>query len=138
MGTSSSLPGYGERYLHHMNLNVLIPNFIGALLLAIGVHNELQWRQRLRGHASIIGRVTHLHPDEDGDCYPEIEYSFGGETRRFRSNYSIGPTPFIGETVKVIVDSRGENAEYFTNKTRWYYTTIPIVAGVAALAIGLL
>ena len=121
-----------------MSLDVVLPTAIGVLLFALGLHNELQWRRRLRNHLSITGRVIDLHPDGDGDCYPEIEYEFCGQTRKFRSAYSIMPTPFIGETVMIIVDNVGENAEYFTIKTRWYFTLIPVVAGVVALAIGLL
>ena len=119
-----------------MGLNVLLPIAIGGLLLGIGLRNELEWRRRLRHHLSITGRVIGLHPDDDGDCYPEIEYDFCGQTRKFRSAYSLLPTPFIGESVTIIVDNVGENAEYFTKKTRWYFTLIPIVAGVVALAIG--
>jgi hypothetical protein len=106
-----------------MNLNVILPTTIGVILLALGTHNELQWRHRFRNHVSLTGRVINLHPDDDGDCYPKIEYEFGGRQKRFRSSYSILPTPFIGETVKIVADHLGENAEYFTKKTRWYFTT---------------
>lgn len=121
-----------------MNLDVILPTTIGVLLLALGFHNELQWRQRLWDHVTLTGSVVDLHPDDDGGCFPEIEYAFDGQLRRFRTAYSIPPNPFIGESVKIIADRNGENPEYFTKKTRWCFTVIPIVAGLVSLAIGLL
>jgi hypothetical protein len=121
-----------------MNLDVILPTTIGVLLLMVGAHNEFQWRRRLWNHVSLTGRVMDLHPDDEGDCYPEIEYEFLGQRKSFRSSYSIMPTPFIGESVKIVANHFGEDAEYLTKRTRWYFTTIPIVAGLASLAIGLL
>lgn len=120
-----------------MNLDVLIPTTVGVLLLAVGAHNELQWRRRLWNHVALTGRVVGLHSDGDGGCFPEIEFEFAGRKKKFRSAYSIGPTPFVGDSVKIIAEPDGENAEYFTNKSRWYFTAIPVVTGLACIAIAL-
>ena len=119
-----------------MNPEVIIPTTIGILLLALGAHNEISWRRRLWDCVTVTGRVVDLVPDDDGDCYPEIEYSLNSQLRRFRSAYSVSPTPYIGEAVKVFADVRGDNAEYYTKKTRWSFTVIPVVAGLIAVAIG--
>lgn len=119
-----------------MTPEVLILTTLGILLLALGVHNEISWRRRLRDRVTVTGHVVDLVPDDDGDCFPEIEFEFGSQLRRFRSAYSLSPTPFIGEAVKVVTDCHGEDAEYLTTKTRWSFTVIPVVAGLIAILIG--
>src|SRR5690606_17905354 len=98
-----------HRSLQTMNLDVILPTTIGILLLMVGAHNEFQWRRRFWNHVSLTGRVIDLHPDDEGGCYPEIEYEFLGQRKSFRSSYSIMPTPFIGESVKIVANHFGED-----------------------------
>ena len=121
-----------------MNLNVILPITFGGLMLALGALNELQWRRRLWNHVLLTGRVVDVHSDGDGGCFPEIEYQSGGISKTFRSSFSIGRTPFVGESIEIVTNTDGENAEYFTNKSRWYFTIIPIIAGMVSIAIALL
>lgn len=120
-----------------MNLDVVIPLTIGGLLLALGSLNELLWHLRLWRHVKIDGRVVDLHADGDGGCFPEVEFEINGMKKQFWSAYSIGRTPFIGESVVVVADCHGENAERLTTGTRWCFTAIPIAAGAVAIGIAL-
>ena len=118
-----------------MDLSVVLSCALGVVLLTLGAINEFQWRRRLWNHVSLTGRVVELYTDHGDSCYPEIEYEFQGQQKKFRSSFSMIATPAIGEKVRVVTDQYGDNAEYFTNQTRWYFTAIPIVAGLVALAI---
>ena len=84
-----------------MDIGFVLSSSLGAVLLVLGVHNEFQWRRRLWNHLTLTGRVVELHSDHEDSCYPEIEYEFQGQLKRFRSSFSMLPTPRIGESVRM-------------------------------------
>ena len=119
-----------------MNLEFIFPLF-GVVLLSLGAWHEYGWRRRLRTSIVDIGRVVDIHHDGDSGYFPEIEFTAGGDTKRFRSAYSIPPTPFIGTDVPILVDTARNDAEIYSSKTRWNATIIPIAGGLFFLIVGL-
>ncbi len=119
-----------------MNLDIVFPT-IGVVLLLFGVLHEYQWRRRIQTSVVCTGRVVDIHDDTDDGYFPEIEYTCGGDTKRFRSAYSIPPTPFIGSDVSVLVDTARGDAEVYNSKTRLSFTIVPIIGGLFFLIVGL-
>lgn len=118
-----------------MDLGEFITLAAGLVLLAIALQNELQWRRRLQNRSIVKGQVVDLVPDEDGNCYAEIEFNIGAECKRFQSTYSFTRTPYIGEAVDVMTNESGTDAEHYTVKTRWTFTLIPFAVGLTVIAI---
>ncbi|MCS7468287.1 DUF3592 domain-containing protein [Stieleria sp. ICT_E10.1] len=119
-----------------MNLDIIFP-IIGVALLLFGVLHEYEWRRRIRTSVVCTGRVVEIHDDADDGYFPEIEYTSGGDTKRFRSAYSIPPTPFIGTDVPILVDTTSGDAEMYNPRARLNFTIVPIVGGLFFLIVGL-
>lgn len=98
-----------------MNLDIIFPT-IGVTLLLAGVLHEYQWRRRFQASVVSTGRVVDIHDDMDDGYFPEIEYTWGGDTKRFRSAYSFPPIPFIGTDVTIMVDTVRGSAEVYSSK----------------------
>lgn len=109
---------------------------IAALLFAVALFNELQWRARCRDAILLDGIVVDILPDGDDGYFPEVEYIHRGATKRFRSAYSIPPAPFVGSTLPVMLDSTGGSPEIFTPSTRWLFTLWSSVAGLIFAVFG--
>lgn len=114
----------------------MLATAIGSILLALAAANEWQWRTRSRDATIVDATVVDIHADGDGGYFPELEYVLDGKTRRFRSSYSIPPTPFIGTKMPVMVDSIGDSPEIFTSRHRWLLTLIPFAAGAIFVLVG--
>lgn len=111
---------------------------IAAVLIVIGLFHELRWRTRSRDAIIVQAVVVDIHGDGDDGYFPELEFVYNGVTRRFRSTYSIPPTPFIGSKVPVMLDCFGESPELYTPRSRWLFTVIPLTAGAIFLIVGCL
>ena len=119
-----------------MKLDIIFPA-IGVVLLSLGVLHEWRWRCRIRTSVVCTGRVVDIHDDADDGYFPEIEYTLGGDTKRFRSAYSIPPTPFIGADVQILVDTTRGDAEVNSSRTRLGFTIVPLAGGLFFLVLGL-
>ena len=108
----------------------------GSILLVIAAANEWQWRTRSRDATIVDATVVDIHADGDDGYFPELEFVLNGKIRRFRSSYSIPPTPFIGTKMPVMVDAIGDSPEIFTSRHRWSLTLIPFAAGAIFVFIG--
>ena len=107
----------------------------GCLALAGAFWHEYLWFAR-RKHPVVKGRIVG-ELDEGTDGYaPIVEYTFGGQTKRFTSSYSSTSRPEIGEEVKVTVPPDSQKPEVYSAGNRLIFTLGFLLFAVAFITIG--
>ena len=122
------MPSILERYaknLEAMERIILLLFGIACLLLALW--HEFRWFKR-RNWLRVQGQVIEIvSAGADDDAHPKIEYSVDDITLNFVSDYGGSSCPAIGDSVVVLHEPSGRQAEHLTQTNRWLFTIVPFL-----------